>query len=199
MLVLLFWWVFIDVGIAILVSGPMLGLLYWWVVPTCWDYYTGEWSLHVGIAILASCPYMLGLLYWWEFLDVCIAILVSGPYMLGLLYWWVVPTCWDGYTGEWSLHVGIAILAIGTYMLELLYWLVVIYVAILSGELSLYTGIATFARYLFMLALLHWRVGSLYNGIAMLVTQTRGSKEPKNTRLVFIFTFKSNRWSQSTC
>jgi hypothetical protein len=41
--------------------------------------------------------------------------------------------------------------------------------------------------------LLHWRVGSLYNGIAMLVTQTRGSKKPKNTHLVFILTFKSNR------
>ena len=70
---------------------------------------------------------------------------------------------------------------------------VVIYVVILSGELSLYRGIATFARYLFMLALLHWRVGSLYNGIAMLVTQTIGSKEPENTHLVFIFTFRSNR------
>ena len=63
---------------------------------------------------------------------------------------------------------------------------------LLSSVVS-YTGIATFARYLFMLALLHWRVGSLYNGIAMLVTQTRGSKEPENTHLVFILTFKSNR------
>ena len=40
--------------------------------------------------------------------------------MLALLYWRVVPTCWDCYTGEWSLHVGIAILVNGPYMLELL-------------------------------------------------------------------------------
>ena len=101
------------------------------------------------------------------------------------------PTCWDCYTGE-VLYIDIAILAIGTYMLGLLYLLVFLYVVIVSGELSLYIGIATFARYLFMLALLHWRVGSLYNGIAMLVTQTRGSKEHENTHLVFILTFKSN-------
>ena len=114
------------------------------------------------------------------FLDVGIAMLVN------------VPICWYCYTGE-VLYIDIAILAIGTYMLGLLYLLVFLYVVIVSGELSLYIGIATFARYLFMLALLHWRVGSLYNGIAMLVTQTRGSKEPKNTHLVFIFTLKSNR------
>jgi hypothetical protein len=114
------------------------------------------------------------------FLDVGIAMLVS------------VPRCWYCYTGE-VLYIDIAILVIGTYMLELLYWLVFLYVVILSGELSLYTEITTFARYLFMLTLLHWRIGSLYNGIAMLVTQTRGSKEPENTHLVFILTFKSNR------
>jgi hypothetical protein len=59
----------------------MLALLYWRVVPTCWDCYTGEWSLHVGIAIVVS-----------------------------------VPICWDCYTGEWSLHVGIATLVSGPFM-----------------------------------------------------------------------------------
>ena len=67
---------FLDVGMAILVS-----------VPICWHCYIGEWSLHVGIVILASAPrcwdcytgessYMLTLLYWRVI-----------PYMLGLLYW----------------------------------------------------------------------------------------------------------------
>ena len=42
----------------------MLALIYWRVVPTCWDCYTGGVFLDVGIAILAIDPYMLVLLLW---------------------------------------------------------------------------------------------------------------------------------------
>ena len=120
-------------GIASLVSVPyMLGFLYWWSVPRCcWHCYTGEWSLYVGIATLVSGPIcwhcytgewslhcgiaiLMIVPRWWycdtEVLYIGIAILVSGAYMLVLLHWWEFPTCWDCYTGEWSLYVGIATL-----------------------------------------------------------------------------------------
>ena len=42
----------------------ILALLNWRVIPTCWDCYTGGVFLDVGIAILASGPYMLALLLW---------------------------------------------------------------------------------------------------------------------------------------
>jgi hypothetical protein len=67
-------------------------------MPTCRDHshcYTGEWSLHCGIAMLRVAT------FWYcytEVLYIGIASLVSGH------------ICWHWYTGECSLHVGIAIL-----------------------------------------------------------------------------------------
>jgi hypothetical protein len=42
----------------------MFGLLHWRVAAIYCHCYTGEWSLHCGIAILVSGPHMLGLLHW---------------------------------------------------------------------------------------------------------------------------------------
>jgi hypothetical protein len=86
------------------------------VVPTCWDCYIGEWSLHVGIVSLLRCWYC-----YTDVLYIGIASLVSGH------------ICWHCYTGEWS------------YMLALLHWYVVIYVGIailVSGPICChcYTG-----------------------------------------------------------
>ena len=55
--------------------------------PTCWDCYTGEWSLHVGIAMLVNGPICWDCYIGGVFIDVGIAILPSGPHMLVLLLW----------------------------------------------------------------------------------------------------------------